>query len=306
MKKRIVLAVLLLTLLSFVACADNKSTVETSAPTEMSAATTAPVTTVTEPVSTTFAASTTKAETTTEIVTTTEKPTATRPETTKATTTKPTTTKQSATLLEFDPNKPADYYKVVEKAFREDLRYGVYRRRSITNYIETLSNGKMYIVKQDIVEYYNRTLYRASLDDLLPAAKENKEIYSEAINIVISTVNGYRAAEGLKPLKLDSKLTEIACARAEEIAWSGNHTHRRPNGRSCFTILTDAGITEGVAGENIGWGYDSASDVCKAWKESQTHYENIMNPEFTKIGIGVAADPDPEGKLCWAQIFISE
>ncbi len=306
MKKRIVCAFLMLILLSLVACAGNENKAETSATQPNIASTTAPETTVMATAEATTQ-QTTVTEAITEIITTTKALTTTKPATTlPETTAKPTTTKPASTLPQYDPDKPDDYYKIIEKAFKEDLRYGVYRRRNVTNYIETLTNGKMYIVKQDIIEYYNRIGYRASLDDLLPAAKENKEIYSDAISTVLYVINGYRKAEGIKPLQLDSQLTEIACARAEEIAWSGNHTHRRPNGRSCFTILTDAGIDEGIAGENIGWGYESAEDVCNAWKNSETHYKNIMNPEFTKIGIGVAADPDPEGKLCWAQIFISE
>ena len=70
------------------------------------------------------------------------------------------------------------------------------------------------------------------------------------------------------------------------------------------TLLREAGISDGIVGENIGWGYETAESVCDAWKKSQSHYENIMNPEFVKIGIGVAADPDPDGKLCWTQIFM--
>ncbi len=70
------------------------------------------------------------------------------------------------------------------------------------------------------------------------------------------------------------------------------------------TILKDAGFDEGYAGENIGWGYETAADVCDAWKNSETHLKNILDPDFKKIGIGVAADPDPDGKLCWTQIFL--
>jgi len=253
--------------------------------------------------------------TTTSAVTTTEAPTQTTTVTEKVTeiitttmavtTTKPSTTVPSTTLPLFDESK-LDYYKKVEKAFREDLRYGVFRRRSVTSYIDTLTDGTGVIVKQEISEYYNRYFYNASLDDLLPAATENMDIYSDAIDVVLSIINGYREKNGINPLILSNKLTEIACARAEEIAWSGNHSHRRPNGKSCFTILKDAGIEEGYAGENIGWGYETAADVCEAWKNSETHLKNILDSDFSEIGIGVAPDPDPDGKLCWAQIFLGD
>ena len=82
----------------------------------------------------------------------------------------------------------------------------------------------------------------------------------------------------------------------------GEQRNRRGRG---IRILTDAGITKGIAGENIGWGYPDAQSVCEAWKASETHYENIMTADFTKTGAGVAADPDKDGKLCWAQLFLN-
>ena len=298
MKKRIVSAALAVLMISAVtSCADVKKAEITPAETSSAVHTTSAITTTANTVTTTEAPTqtTTVTEKITEIITTTM----------AVTTTKPTTTAPSTTLPIFDESK-LDYYKKVEKAFREDLRYGVFRRRSVTSYIDTLIDGTGVIVKQEISEYYNRYFYNASLDDLLPAAVENMDIYSDAIDVVLSIINGYRKENGIKPLVLSNKLTEIACARAEEIAWSGNHSHRRPNGKSCFTILKDAGIDEGYAGENIGWGYETAADVCEAWKNSETHLKNILDPAFSEIGIGVAPDPDPDGKLCWAQIFLGE
>ncbi len=299
MKKRFVAAAIAVLMLSAVAaCAGaDKAEIPVAESSATVQATTAALPTTTEAItSTTRAETTTLTETVTEIITTVK----------AVVTTKPTTTEASTTLPLFDENKPLDYYKKVEKAFKEDLKYGVFRRRSETNYIETLIDGTELIVKQEISEYYNRVFYSADLDDLLPAAKENMDIYSESIGAVLVIINGYRAENGVKPLTLSDELTEIACARAEEIAWSGEHSHRRPNGRTCFTILKDAGIKDGYAGENIGWGYETAQDVCEAWKNSETHLKNILDPEFKKIGIGVAADPDPDGKLCWTQIFMDE
>lgn len=299
MKKRIVSAALAVLLFSAVtSCADVKKAEIPPAETSSAAIATTAIPTTTSAVTVTEVPTqtTTVTEKITEIITT----------TTAVATTKAHTTVPSTSLPLFDESKPLDYYKKVEKAFREDLKYGVFRRRSITNYIDTLTDGTEQIVKQDISEYYNRLFYHASYDDLLPAAVKNMDIYSDAIDVVLSIINGYRKENGIKPLTLSDELTKIACARAEEIAWSGEHSHRRPNGKSCFTILKDAGIDEGKAGENIGWGYETAADVCEAWKNSETHLKNILDPEFSEIGIGVAPDPDPDGKLCWAQIFLGD
>lgn len=299
MKKRVICAALVMLVLSgLAACGGSKN------PQDAPSASSAPITvslttarTTTDAVSTTEKISATVVQTVTEILTT-----LTRKETTTA---KPTTA-VTTTLPEYDENKPDGYYEKIQNVFREELKYGVSRRRNEINYIETLADGTRLTVKQDVSEYYNRLRYKASYSDLLPAAKENMVLYSDLIKLELEIINGYRAKEGIAPLTLSDELTEIACARAEEIAWSGEHSHTRPNGKKFSSILKEAGITKGIAGENIGWGYATVEDVCQAWKDSQTHYENIMNPEFVKVGIGIAADPDPDKLLCWTQIFMSE
>lgn len=268
-----------------------------------------PETTTAEQVTTT-AAPTTEATT----VTTTAAPTTTT--TKKVTTTaKPTTTKKVATTVQ---NVVTTIVKTTERTTRAPeyrtesdtetvmLSYGVIcTRETTTTYVE-LENGSEEVYEVETSEVFNRIGYNASYDDLLPAAKENKKKYKSEINEVLSIINSYRKEGGLEPLVLDDKLTTVACARAEELAWSGKFSHYRPNAKFFSSILKDAGITKGSAGENIGRGYGDPETVCQAWKDSETHYENIMNPNFTRIGIGVAADPDPDGKLCWAQLFIDK
>ena len=297
MHKKIISAMLAVLLASgAAACTRINNEAETTTSTEAVTTTAA----VTETEATTV--TTTAAPTTTKLVTTTRKPTTTKKVTTtvkEVVTTIVETTAESTTKKAVTGDLRSE-----DKSENLMLKYGVLCTRTVkTTYME-LEDGSEEVYDEDIAEVYTRIGYNASYEDLLPAAEENRKKYKSEINDVLDIINSYREEGGLEPLILDEKLTTIACARAEEIAWSGRHSHYRPNGKFFSSILKDAGITKGSAGENIGWGYPAASDVCEAWKNSQTHYENIMNPDFTKIGIGVAADPDPKGKLCWSQLFI--
>lgn len=263
--------------------------------------TTAPVTTTQIPTTvattvTTTAAPTTTAHSTTMKPTTTKKVTTTvkKVATTIAETTQENTTQKTSLGI----------MRTEDKTEREALRYGVYRSKATTTTYITYFDGTEEVYSEDVTEVYTRIAYNASYEDLLPAAEENKKKYKSEINEVLEIINSWRKEAGLKPLILDDKLTTVASARAEEIAWSGRHSHYRPNGKFFSSILKDAGITKGNTGENIGWGYPDAKSVCEAWKNSQGHYENIMNPDFTRVGLGVAADPDPDGRLCWSQLFI--
>ncbi len=318
MSKKIIAAALAILMLSgFAACEKAEKTdfqTTTSSSSEeitTQAATTAPdsTTEASTAASTTSATSTetktTVAETVTKVLTTVKKVVTTKPTTTAVKTTAPSETQTVAQTTEKN-NSSLLYYRTEDKTYSDELRYGVIRRRAVTTYFEKLSDGTETVVKEDISEYYNRIYYSASYEDLLPAAKENANAYESEINKILKIANEFRAEKGIAPLKLNKELTTVACARAEEIAWSGRHSHYRPNGKYCFSIMEDAGITSGLAGENIGWGFSSAEDVCQAWKDSQSHYENIMNPDFTEIGIGVAPDADPSANYCWTQLFLGK
>ena len=305
MKKTIISAVLAAMLAASLSSCKPDSDIESTQST--TAATTASTTAATT--TTTTAATTT---------TTTTAPLTTLVSTTKAVATtvkKVTTTKKTVTTTKVQKTTAAPTTEKVTKkvthmsetnTYNEDLKYGVVRSRMVTTYFDELPDGTRKTVSEEYDDSYARVGYYADYDDLLPAAKQNRKTYADEIDEILDIINGYRAENGAAPLKLDEKLTEVACARAEEIAWSGKHSHYRPNGYFFSSILKDAGIDSGKAGENIGWGYKTAADVCKAWKESETHYENLMNPDYVIIGIGVAADPNPEGNLCWVNFFLDK
>ena len=117
-------------------------------------------------------------------------------------------------------------------------------------------------------------------------------------NAVLNLVNKYRKQNGLASVKLDSALSDAASTRAKEIVSSFSHT--RPNGSSCFTVLSENGISYNGAGENIAYGQSSPDEVMTAWMNSAGHRANILNASFTRLGVGVY---ESGGTLYWAQLF---
>lgn len=118
------------------------------------------------------------------------------------------------------------------------------------------------------------------------------------VNEVLSLVNKYRNQNGLASVTLDSSLCKAADIRAKEIKSSFSHT--RPNGSSCFTVLSELGISYGGAGENIAYGQSTPEEVMTAWMNSDGHRANILGSSFTKLGVGVYSSG---GTLYWAQMF---
>lgn len=115
---------------------------------------------------------------------------------------------------------------------------------------------------------------------------------------VVRLVNAERAKNGLGALKVDSRVQQAAQVRAKEQAQLFSHT--RPNGSSCFTALAEAGVSYRGAGENIAYGQPNPSVVMNAWMNSEGHRANILNANFTTIGVGYTVI---NGTAYWAQMF---
>lgn len=112
---------------------------------------------------------------------------------------------------------------------------------------------------------------------------------------MLALVNQARSEHGASALSLDSKLCDAANKRAQEIATKFSHT--RPDGRDCFTVLDEYGVSYYGCGENIAMGSSSASSIFNMWMNSSGHRANILNSSFRYIGIGKYGN-------YWVQLFI--
>ena len=178
---------------------------------------------------------------------------------------------------------------------------------STNNYIDkdneivnsNLEKEEVTDIEEKIPETENKYYEDISKEDI----NEYKDIqsentYTDLINEVYEITNNYRSLVGVPSLTLDSSLVEAANIRAKELSDSFSHT--RPNGSSCFTVLSELGISYGTAGENIAAGYSSSQSVMEGWRSSSGHYQNIISSKFKKIGIGVNII---NNQYYWVQIF---
>ncbi|MDD6488563.1 MAG: CAP domain-containing protein [Clostridia bacterium] len=121
----------------------------------------------------------------------------------------------------------------------------------------------------------------------------------ENVKEIVKLVNNQRSANGLKSLANRIDLNELADIRAKEIAEKFSHT--RPDGSSCFTILSNTHYMS--AGENIAYGQTTPSEVMNSWINSKGHRANILSSEFNCIGVG---HYKANGIDYWVQIFIGD
>lgn len=103
---------------------------------------------------------------------------------------------------------------------------------------------------------------------------------------VIALVNQERSKAGLKTLTNQADLSNMALAKAKDMSNNNYFDHTSPTYGSPFDMMQKFGISYSSAGENIAMGQQTAEEVMKDWMNSQGHRENILNPNFTQIGVG--------------------
>lgn len=119
------------------------------------------------------------------------------------------------------------------------------------------------------------------------------------IQQVIDLVNEERAKAGLSPVTEAADVAAAASVRAREI--TSNFSHSRPNGTYYNTALDEGGVTYRGSGENIAYGQRTAAEVMNGWMNSQGHRANILNGNYTKIGVGYYENGS--GVKYWVQLF---
>lgn len=109
----------------------------------------------------------------------------------------------------------------------------------------------------------------------------------------IEHLNATRTAAGLEPLRRDPGLGEAARHWAR---WMGE----RHDLRHADDIVTGAPADWTKAGENVGRG-GTVRAVWDAFMDSPSHAANVLDPAFTRIGVGVVRTPN--GMLYTAHRF---
>jgi uncharacterized protein YkwD len=73
------------------------------------------------------------------------------------------------------------------------------------------------------------------------------------------------------------------------------------DGKNPGDRIKAAGYKYSVSGENVAWKYKTPKAVVEGWMDSTQHKMNILNKDYTEIGIGMAKNA--KGERYWAQVF---
>lgn len=104
---------------------------------------------------------------------------------------------------------------------------------------------------------------------------------------VIEETNKERVKMGLAPLTENPALSRAAYLKAQNMFEENYWAHFSPSGKDPWGFMLSSGYKFSYAGENLAKNFYNSEEMMKAWMNSPTHRENILNPKYQDIGIAV-------------------
>lgn len=118
----------------------------------------------------------------------------------------------------------------------------------------------------------------------------------------VCLMNKVRAQHDLRALTVNKKLARAAGAHSEDMVERGYFSHFSRSGGNIVSRLRRVGYLRGArawfVGENLAWGAGWRStprEIWRAWMRSSGHRENILDPRFREVGVGVVLQT-PRGR----------
>ncbi|PTQ51768.1 MAG: Transporter [Brockia lithotrophica] len=103
-----------------------------------------------------------------------------------------------------------------------------------------------------------------------------------------SLIRDFRLRNGLSSLAWDDAVAEAAKRHSADMETNGFFSHVSPTNGTLAERLARAGVSYSVAGENISRGFDDALEMHVAFLNSPAHRQNVVFPEYTHLGTGMA------------------
>lgn len=116
-----------------------------------------------------------------------------------------------------------------------------------------------------------------------------------ASQVLFDATNARRIANGLAPLRVNGWLIGVARIRSADMARNNYFAHTSPvTGDTAFSLMDTHGVPYGWAGENLAKNNYPAGEAVSVAEEalwnSAPHRENILNANYTDMGIALVTD----------------
>lgn len=105
---------------------------------------------------------------------------------------------------------------------------------------------------------------------------------------LLADTNKERQQSRLPPLKLNGQLDIAAQNKARDMAARNYWSHNTPDGNPPWVFVVNQNYSYQKLGENLAAGFNDEQAAINGWMASPRHKDNLLDPNFTDVGFGVA------------------
>lgn len=109
---------------------------------------------------------------------------------------------------------------------------------------------------------------------------------------LLEATNSQRAKDGDMGLSLNTKLSQAAQAKAQDMASQDYWAHSSPDGRKPWYFIKQSGYRYSKAAENLAYGFNNSQSIVIGWMNSPEHRSNLLDDNLRDVGFGIINIPD--------------
>jgi uncharacterized protein YkwD len=147
------------------------------------------------------------------------------------------------------------------------------------------------IDRNDITGCASSELLREQMIDLVNRVRSEPRACGEMI------------FSGAPPLIWSVDLERAARHHSVQMATFNFFDHRGPDSTHVGNRVDAVGYHWRIVGENLFAGVEVASEVVYGWLDSPGHCKNLMNPDFTELGVACVRNTSSQYETYWTQVF---
>ncbi|MBU0613612.1 CAP domain-containing protein [Patescibacteria group bacterium] len=149
---------------------------------------------------------------------------------------------------------------------------------------------KPFIIRPGALRFYSIVLIitKLAVTGFMYASYPSPAFFSSASSTnIVNLTNSSRQANGMTDLDVSEELNLAAYQKAQDMVNNNYFSHESPSGARFWNWIIGAGYQYTTAGENLAMDFNSAEAVHNALMASATHRKNILNANFTEVGISI-------------------
>lgn len=137
---------------------------------------------------------------------------------------------------------------------------------------------------------------------LCPQCGSGRQLAPESRKM-IELINIERQVYGIPPLEYSTRLERAAIQHSTDMAVHNICSHQLSNGQPFYMNVFNCGYPMCSVAENVAAGLSSAVDAFESMFSSPEHRPNLMNPDFTQIGVSEMVNANSTNRFFWTLEF---